>query len=408
MPLLDVPLLLFADSGHLEAANIAQLGRTSHAFHTAAADNALWQAIVCREWPSAVVLESVPKGYRHLYMQLLSSMKCSRRSRKLPPPKARADDFVLLIDLRLNNIMQWSVPVTGDNLAQLLDTGTALVNVSASEVGRIPGHEDVVDTVPLAVTVMAPYSRESGMQDTSETWEGSFSGWECRAHLMRKADQSVVCLMDEDEAYETVVCPSPPLDVYGAAWERPPAEGETTPDLAEYIEFHFQDAHGTPTDRRHFGRRPGMRELCFAIGTRLRVPNSPMKFAYMELLDSLGEEELRRFRDEPNCAGWRKRLRTAWSSLTHAQRREALGQAKQQYEDGTPNGMAETGDEDDAEDSDSCSCASEGWGNGVANLTLDFLDLQFWMCHDGHNEQFVNEEDGLSILHFLDGVHWEA
>ena len=93
----------------------------------------------------------------------------------------------------------------------------------------------------------------------------------------------------------------------------------------------------------------------------------------------------------------------AWSSLTHAQRREALRHAKQQYEEDT-----QCGDEDgNANDSDSCSCASEGWPNATASLTLEALDLQFWSCFPGSNEPFEPGPDSMSILHFLDCVQWD-
>ena len=155
-----------------------------------------------------------------------------------------------------------------------------------------------------------------------------------------------------------------------------------------------------------------MKELCLAVAPRLRVPSSPMRFAYAAFLDGLGErarEYLRRDRLElpqKHQALWTQRMKTAWSDLTHGQRRDALKQAKQQYKwpPGLPPVEAEASGDDE---SDSGSCASEGWEGGTADLTLEFLDLQFWECYLDCNEPFqAKEEDGLTILHFLDGVQW--
>ena len=107
MLLQDIPLLLFADSRALIAADIAQLCSTCQFFNTVVSDDTLWQALVRQRWPSALSLGALPKGHRHLYKQLLSSMKRERPKNRLPPPNSRADDYLLLIDLRLKNMLQW-------------------------------------------------------------------------------------------------------------------------------------------------------------------------------------------------------------------------------------------------------------------------------------------------------------
>lgn len=413
----NVVMPLVETHHQLSVTDICRLAATCKTLKLTVADRSVWCILLRRRWPSTEVLGSTalienPKGlYRRLHTIKIGYVK----ETPIEPPRCKAEDFVLLLDLTLNGEMRWSVAVSGAELEELFTEGHVSVNAgTAHSVSTGAARPTFAHTAG-----MVPFSEETG--DSLASWgQGSGipnHGYVCKAHLLRKSDQSIICLINEDKTKEQSHHGLYPIHSTGKHWQQLPPKGDQ-PDLAEHLSMHFEDTteRGLPIgDRSAFVHFPEMRVLAFEVAPAILLPRSPVTYAYNDIMESVEEatvEEWRRAMDADDswwstpagCAAYDAYCDTVlnWQGLTERQRAEAVRKAEQQYGRGDYKSAELRLDAFTL--TFKCICDVTETVTSIYGSTTR-TESTPWHARRGRGNRVI--ADDLKILHFIDGVQWD-